>query len=216
MTEAEWLACGDHSDLLAFLHTQGVGGFRKYRLLLVAYCRTFLPVLLKDERTRRVVEVAEDYADGVVEKVELAREKRLALKAVQGKGRLDAAVRIVTDGLPMRQAVWFPHECLRDWRTINYRPTAAHQRRLGQLIRDLFGNPFRPVALDPSWLAWNEGTVVKLAQGIYQDRTFDHLPVLADALEEAGCSDDDILGHLRGPGPHVRGCWPVDLCLGKS
>jgi hypothetical protein len=77
--------------------------------------------------------------------------------------------------------------------------------------------------LPPAVLAWHDGVVVRLAQAAYEER---HLPegtldntrlrILADALEEAGCTDADILGHLRGPGPHVRGCWPVDLCLGKS
>jgi hypothetical protein len=83
-------------------------------------------------------------------------------------------------------------------------------------IREIFGNPFRPVSVDPSWVAWNDGTVVKLAQAIYDDRTFDHLPILADALEEAGCDNADILNHCRKPGVHVRGCWVVDLILGKK
>jgi hypothetical protein len=84
------------------------------------------------------------------------------------------------------------------------------------LVRDIFGNPFRPVAIEPSWLTWNDGTVVKVAQGIDEERAFGHLPLLADALEEAGCTDPGILEHLRGPGPHVRGCWVVDLLLGKE
>ncbi len=84
------------------------------------------------------------------------------------------------------------------------------------LVRDIFGNPFRPVALDPAWLAWNDGTVPKLAQAIYDERAFDRLPLLADALEDAGCTDAEILAHCRGPGPHVRGCWVVDLLLEKK
>lgn len=66
------------------------------------------------------------------------------------------------------------------------------------------------------WFAWNAGTVAKLARAIRDDRRFDLMPILADALEEAGCTDADILGHCRGPGPHVRGCWVVDLILGKT
>jgi hypothetical protein len=81
------------------------------------------------------------------------------------------------------------------------------------LLRDIFGNPFRPVSVDASWLA---GPVITLADTIYTDRAFDRLPLLADALEEAGCTDADILAHCRGDGPHVRGCWVVDLILGKS
>jgi hypothetical protein len=94
------------------------------------------------------------------------------------------------------------------------------------LLRDIFGNHFRP--LPPSkgqrawqdqkrrWLIWNDGTILKLTQAIYDERAFDRLPILADALEDAGCEDPDILAHLRSPGPHYRGCWAVDLLLGKE
>ena len=74
----------------------------------------------------------------------------------------------------------------------------------------------RPIALDPDWLAWDSGMVVKVAQAIYDERAFDRLPILADALEEAGCHDADILQHCRQPGEHVRGCWVVDLLLSKE
>src|SRR5262249_20701254 len=79
------------------------------------------------------------------------------------------------------------------------------------LLRDIFGNPFRPVALDPAWLSWHGGLLVSMARRMYDSRDFADLPVLADALEEAGCDNADILAHCRGPGPHVRGCWVVDL-----
>jgi biotin carboxyl carrier protein len=91
------------------------------------------------------------------------------------------------------------------------------------LVRDVFGNPFRQMLLDPAWLQWQDGTVVKLAQTTYEERnlpggTLDNvrLAVLADALEEAGCTDAVILDHCRGPGPHVRGCFVVDLILAKE
>jgi hypothetical protein len=87
---------------------------------------------------------------------------------------------------------------------------------LCRVVREVFGNPFRPITIDPLWLAWNGGTVFHLAQGIYDNQAFDRLPILTDALEEAGCQDADILGHCRQPGPHVLGCWVVDLLLGKS
>jgi hypothetical protein len=75
------------------------------------------------------------------------------------------------------------------------------------------GNPFRPAAADPRWLTT---TVLALARGIYAERAFDRLPILADALQDAGCGNEDILTHCRGPGSHVRGCWVVDLVLGKG
>jgi hypothetical protein len=81
------------------------------------------------------------------------------------------------------------------------------------LLRDFFGNPFRPVTAHPSWLT---STVVSLAEGIYAERAFDRLPILADALQDAGCENADILTHCRSDGPHVRGCWVVDLLLGKA
>jgi hypothetical protein len=84
------------------------------------------------------------------------------------------------------------------------------------LLREVFGNPFREVTINPSWLAWNDATVSKIAHAIYEERAFDRLPILADALEDAGCDDADILAHCRSGGPHVRGCWVVDLLLGKS
>ena len=84
------------------------------------------------------------------------------------------------------------------------------------LLREVFGNPFGPLTIDPLWLAWNGGTVTTLAQSIYDDRAFDRLPIMADALEEAGCTNADILAHCRQPGEHVRGCWVVDLILGKE
>ena len=81
------------------------------------------------------------------------------------------------------------------------------------IIRDVFGRRlFRPVAADPAWLT---PTVQSIAAAIYEDRAFDRLPILADALEEAGCTDADVLLHCRKPAEHVRGCWVVDLVLGK-
>lgn len=80
-------------------------------------------------------------------------------------------------------------------------------------LRDLFGNPFRPPDLVP---AWQTETVMGLARRVYELRDFSAMPILADGLQDAGCDDGDLLGHCRGPGPHVRGCWVVDLVLGKE
>jgi hypothetical protein len=94
------------------------------------------------------------------------------------------------------------------------RATSREQRGL---IRDVFGNPFRPSPpLRPAVLAWNDATVRRIAEGIYEDRAFGRLPILADALLDAGCEDEELPVHCRSEGPHVRGCWAVDLILGKS
>jgi hypothetical protein len=82
---------------------------------------------------------------------------------------------------------------------------------LGGLVRDIFGNPFRPVAADPPWLT---PTVVSLARQMYGSGDFSAMPILADALQDAGCDDADVLSHCQGPGPHVKGCWVVDAVLG--
>jgi hypothetical protein len=91
---------------------------------------------------------------------------------------------------------------------------AAEEKHQAALLRHIVGNPFRPVTIDPSWLAWNEGTVTGVARGIVEQWACNRMPILADALEDAGCTNEDILNHCRGPGPHVRGCWVLDLILG--
>jgi hypothetical protein len=89
----------------------------------------------------------------------------------------------------------------------------AARARQASLLRCIVGNPFRPVALDPSW---RTSTVVALAEGIYADSAFDRLPVLADALQDAGCDNEQVSSHCRSGGPHARGCWVVDLLLRKK
>jgi hypothetical protein len=85
------------------------------------------------------------------------------------------------------------------------------------LLRDIYGPlPFRAVTVDPSWLRWNDGTVRRIAEGIYDERAFERMPVLSDALLDAGCDAEDLLAHCRGHGIHVRGCWAVDLLLAKE
>ena len=106
-----------------------------------------------------------------------------------------------------------------------YRPTndewvalesAEHQARC-TLLRDIYFDPTRlQPDYQPIWTTWKDGTIPKLAHAIYDDRAFDAMPILADALEDAGCDNADILRHCREPGEHVRGCWVVDLLLGKQ
>jgi len=88
-----------------------------------------------------------------------------------------------------------------------------HYPCLAIFLRDIFGNPFRPVAFDPRW---RTADVVALTRGIYDDRAFERLPLLADALMDAGCADEALLAHCRSGGLHVRGRWVVDLALGKE
>ena|SRR5215510_6072121 len=90
---------------------------------------------------------------------------------------------------------------------------ASAERRLTGYVREQFGNPFRPVTFSP---AWRTDTAMSLARQMYDSRDFSAMSILADALQDAGCNNDDILNHCRGDGPHVRGCWVVDLVLGKE
>ncbi|HZT78757.1 MAG TPA: hypothetical protein VFA26_00925 [Gemmataceae bacterium] len=96
------------------------------------------------------------------------------------------------------------------------RLSAAAGAVLVPLVRDVFGNPFRSVKAEASWLRWNDGTVSKLARAIYEDRRFDEMALLADGLEESGCTEPNVLVHCRTAGPHVRGCWVLDLLLGRE
>src|ERR1700722_8649445 len=89
-----------------------------------------------------------------------------------------------------------------------YRHESAAQT---DLLRDIF--PFDPITFDPSWLT---STVLALAQQMYDSRDFSAMSILADALQDAGCDNPQILDHCRGPGPHVRGCWVCDLCMNKT
>jgi hypothetical protein len=104
-------------------------------------------------------------------------------------------------------------------RETRFTDAALHDSECGEkvaLLRCIFGNPFRPPTIATAWLAWNNATIPRLAQEIYDSRAFERLPIVADALEEAGCTNADILNHCRQPGPHARGCWVVDLILGKK
>jgi hypothetical protein len=96
-------------------------------------------------------------------------------------------------------------------------PTGEPWQEYGcRLLRELFGNPFRPVTPDPAWREWNGGALVHLARTIYEEGRFADLPILADALEDAGCASADVLDHCRRGGEHVRGCWVLDLLLSNG
>jgi hypothetical protein len=233
MTEQEWLSCEDPGEMLGpWVEERRKSGNwdltkereRRLRLFEVACCRRIWN-LLPDERSRQAVEVAERHADGLatdeeleaasgaasaVEKAELKRtygDEWNLYEVVPSMAAYNVAIPVGSWGGAPRFVA--PHDTVL---RIN-----AHTRTEGAaqcvLLRELFGNPFRPVTLDLSWLT---PTVISLAQGIYDERAFDRLPILADALEDAGCDNADILNHCRQPGEHVRGCWVVDLVLGKK
>jgi hypothetical protein len=225
MTEREWLACTDPTEMMYVSGEQGRLTERRDRYFSCACCRRIWH-LLTDEASRTAVRVAEQYLDGLATIEDLDTAYRAAEvhggfaasaaaaaafpRRELGNNGIDVAA-YATNAVVYADPHFFSGEA--DWG----RAGRAEQSAQADLLRDIMGNPFRPVPrVDPTVLTWNAGTVVKLARMIYDERRFTDLPILADALEEAGCTSEEILEHLRGPGPHVRGCWPVDLCLGKS
>lgn len=236
MTEVEWLACDDPEPMFQFL--KGKVSDRKLRLFACSCCRKIWH-LLTDERCRRAVTVAEEFADGTASFERLCISHEEATAAAQAA--LEATIHLndETNEYPP-SAVRYACDDLRFWDMHHAAGVCAADTELATcvaidikgydgpnpriasrivqllLLRDIFGNPFRPVTVSPAWLAWNHGTVPKLAQAIYDERRFADMPILADALEEAGCTSADILAHCRQPAEHVRGCWVVDLLLGKE
>jgi hypothetical protein len=196
MTEHEWLTCTDPTQMLDFL--RGKVTDRKLRLFGVACCREIWDWL---NDSRKAVEIAEQYADS---QFSLTKE---ATRAFYEAGT--SYLLLLTD--PFQ---WAASYCKWSPSTISRRNDQANEQE-GQLalLRCIFGNPFRPITIKPSLLTT---TIVQLAETIYNERTFDRMPILADALEESGATDSALLGHCRGPGPHARGCHVLDVILGKS
>lgn len=225
MTEAEWQGCDDLWNMLDYIWDRPVTQ-RKPRLFTCACLRCIWTLLAVPWR-RQAVELAERYADGEINYSEIESfYAATARPSSYESSDVDDAVYMATtpDGL-WATAHQGADAASHHSRVITGNPTieAAIQARHRQLLRDVVGSPFRTVAIDPGWLTWHAGVIPQLAWAIYEDRvlpegTLDlaRLAILADALEEAGCNNANILTHLRSPGPHVRGCWCVDLLLGKE
>jgi hypothetical protein len=239
MTEEEWLGNPTNvGGIRSMLHAAWARSKRrKCRLFAVACCRLIDPPI-PDPRCQSAIEVAEQHADGLVTDAELAaaaaaataavRERfdnpaiiaeadllaagsvghAAALQRVPYRSGMELATHHVVEPHPYQAAIRVCAAVLNP--LTQYRGPALP--RQADLLRDIFGNPFRPVTIFSSWLS---STVFTLAQGIYSEKAFDRLPVLADALKDAGCDSDDILNHFRQPGEHCRGCWALDLVLAK-
>ena len=216
MTESEWLACTDPQTMLDFLH--GKASERKQRLFATASFRR-LAYMLPDSRQRRGIELLEHMAEGTVTleaSREVVRSVRLALpssNAISEGGTDDPyyVALMLYRALVSSSAAGHAVQAVAG---LAY--GSVEQKEQSRLLREIFGNPWRALSIPFYWLAWNDGTIRKLAQVIYDDPAFDRLPLLVDALEDAGCTDSSILAHCRGGGEHVRGCWVVDLLLGKA
>jgi hypothetical protein len=213
VTEVEWRDCSDARVLTNWLARKGPGG-RKHRQFALA-CLTRVEDRLPDDVCRTALAVSRRFVLGRagLPELEAARESvEAAAETFTGAAALAAhAVACVCDlgngadlmlDVPMGVAALLdvPEQESELWRQC-------------ELVRCVFGNPFRPSPFEPRW---RTADVTGMARGIYEERAFDRLPILADALMDAGCDDAAILGHCRGPGPHVRGCWVVDLVLGEG
>jgi hypothetical protein len=229
MTEKEWLACADPRPMLEF-RTDAMSE-RKVRLFAWACCQRISHLLvLADSQT--ALKILEKYADGQASLEDLVAVNRVhALKfsheRLLARGAVDCATFVARGGEApvVNLAIGAAHNAA--WAAAGIaidegrRPTqkqlagkAKQDAIHAALVRDIFGNPFRPAAFDPEW---RTSDVLALARGIYEERAFDRMPILADALQDAGCDSDDILNHLRDANAlHFRGCWALDLVLGKS
>jgi hypothetical protein len=224
MTEAEWLKSGEPFEM--FCSLGGNATDRKLRLFQVACCRRIWDHL-PDKVCRAALSVAENYADGEVKDKE-RREAHTQASKLIGVGGLIASgaaaavvyanekkvskklIRLGVSSVLAQVARKASKPTARDpWTKVH----RAEERFAARLVHSIFGNPFRPVTFSPDWLT---STVVALAWQMYESRDFSPMPILADALQDAGCDSDDILDHCRGETIHVRGCWVVDLVLGKE
>lgn len=224
MTETDWLACTDPEPMLHWLAS--TASDRKLRLFACACCREIWELLV-DDRSREAVVASEAFADDLLESEELAARAAAAEAAFRrceymNERRADAAGAARKVAAPIEQfdvvavqlgaanaAAYENDDSFWADRAANEAQWAVQAR----IVREVFGNPFQPVTISP---ASRTLAVTNLARTIYNERAFDRMPKLADALEQAGCAEQAILDHCRGSGSHVRGCWAIDLLLDKA
>lgn len=217
---------------------------RRLKFFALSCCRLAWPAIL-DERSRNAVEVAEEHMVGsatdeqlsaAVRDADASREQALAARQAlfetpQWRGDPTATALSMSASIAahlvhfvaasgyyqgliahVRDSVGFRGVGLREWPSARVRIDQL-LAEMCQSLRDVFPNPFRRVTFD---LSWRTSTAAALGRQMYRSRDFSLMPILADALQDAGCDNEDMLTHCRGDGPHVRGCWVVDLILGLS
>jgi hypothetical protein len=188
MTEADWLSATDPTPMLECL--RGKASDRKLWLFTVACLGRVRPWSL-ERGVRLAVETTERYAEGRATDAEM----------LEYNTQINALASAV-------------HAAEHSQELCGNKRRKAEPQAQADLLMEIVGNPFRPVSLDPAWLTTD---VRLLASGIYEEKAFERMPILADALQDAGCDSDELLNHLRDPKQtHVRGCWALDLALGKS
>ena len=232
MTEQGWLTNKDPGAMLQFL--RGKASDRKLRLFACEICEHLCGIICElfpkkgltpdNEDAWKALRVAEQFANGLLHKPDELAAAHDAASATLNRHRWMEYALLST----ARPSAWEAADqvavAVDSFIADELSSDAESQQRIGAagigetayeatFLRDIFGPlPFRAVTLNPGWRTAN---VTALAQAIYDERAFDRMPILADALEDAGCDQTDILNHCRQPGEHVRGCWVVDLVLGK-
>jgi hypothetical protein len=206
MTEAEWQDCGEPDVMLMFLW--GKASNRKSRLFACGDCRRKWEWWFsRNEEARRAVMVAEQYADGRTTDAELAAadHSQIRYHVAHCVTIADAGISAIEEARTMLEAAV---SCVGEYADLQ-KIKSEEKRSQVALLRDIFGNPFRPVAFSPEW---RTDTAVSLARQMYENREFSAMPILADALQDAGCDSEEVLNHCRDADtPYVRGCWVVDL-----
>jgi hypothetical protein len=243
MTEVEWLDCSNSPLMLELL--QGQVSDRKLRLFACA-CARKMVALLTDPRSLSAITVAEQFADGhaSIEALDAAwsgaeaarvaaQQSARDLRESTGETAWDAravAWAAQAAAAAASRAAWLAAKsaatagdaeaATRAARAVlddDWIQTAAIEPNLQAcLAREIFGNPFRPVPINPFWLNANDGAVIMAARAIADSNSFANLPQLADLLEQADCHHEDLLTHCRQPDGHVRGCWAIDALLGRT
>jgi hypothetical protein len=238
MTEQEWLECTDPQGMLEFL--QGKASDRKVGLFSQACCESAL-ALTDDPLCWNLIEIAERFADDQATVSELQEARQCVYQHYRGpwhdsgprsweqvddilfKSAVGAAVFCAAGGSVERPldgdamtAIQHCQEALR-WLAISVAQEEGmsfEDEHQAERLRCIFGPlPFRPITVHPSWPTRN---FKQIAEAIYQDRAFDRLPILADALEDAGCDNAEMLSHCRSGGEHALGCWVLDAVRGKN
>ena len=204
MDDVEWVTCSH--PIMMLEHLRGQASDRKLRLFAIACCHQVRDLLTSNGFGEDLA-VVERFADGLATEEELRSvHLRLPDSPTNQAATLTAhAAAVGTVGAcSILRAEASGNLTNPKSEGDYYAGEAGEMRRQCRLFRDIIGNPFRPVTVDPDWLT---STVNALAQIMYEHRDFSPMPILADALQDAGCDNTDILNHCRGPGPHVRGCW---------
>jgi hypothetical protein len=229
MTEEEWLASQWPEPMMVELKSKASD--RKLRLFDICCCRRLAPyyAVIGLCGVPEAIDRAELFADGLVSEEELKRAQAALARScfndeekqvINIAAHADLAIWTILTPAWEDQGTVHEHLWLTDaWEEMDPQRQFPNEKFakefsiLSNYVRDIFGNPFRPVAFAPEW---RTDSAIAIAKQMYESRDFSAMPILADALQDAGCDNDAILSHCRGPGPHVRGCWVVDLVLGKE